>query len=59
MAYFFSPYFLPYLKNHFFNLFACLFVFRAIPVTYGNSQARGRIGAAVVAYTADTATLDP
>ena len=30
------------------------FFFRAVPVAYGSSQARGRIGAPVAAYTTAT-----
>ena len=40
----------------------CCFVFcpfRAAPVAYGSSQARGRIGAVAPAYTTATATPDP
>ena len=43
------------------GLFVCLFVlpFRPKPAAYRSSQARGRIGAAVTAYTTATATSDP
>ena len=35
------------------------FLFRAVPVAYGGSQPRGRIGAAAVAYATATAMPDP
>ena len=35
------------------------FIFRATPVAYGSSQARGQIGTAPWAYTTTTATRDP
>ena len=42
-------------------LFVCLFsfFFRAAPMAYGHSQARGRVGGAVPAYTTATAPRDP
>ena len=42
------------------RFFVCLFVFlfRAISVTYGSSQARRQIGAVPEAYATDTATPD-
>ena len=44
-------------KNYFFILILFLFFFRAAHTPYGDSQARGRIGA--VAYTTATATPNP
>ena len=35
-----------------------LLLFRAAPMAYGNSQARGGIGAGAAAYTSATATQD-
>ena len=32
---------------HLLYLFVCLFIFKAAPAAYGDSQARGQIGAAV------------
>ena len=43
----------------FIFLLMCVCLFRAPPVAYGGSQDRGRIGAAVSAYTTNTATQDP
>ena len=39
-------------------LFVCLF-FRATPMAYGGSQARGRFRAALLGYTTPTAMWDP
>ena len=42
-----------------FLSFFLFFSFRAAPMAYGGSQARGRIGAIAVAYTTAHATPDP
>ena len=39
--------------------FLSLFTFRAAPVAYGSSQAKGQIGAAAAGYTTATAMPDP
>ena len=39
-------------------VFVCLFVFRATPVAYGSSQARGQIKLQLPAYTTAPATQD-
>ena len=48
-----------HLWNIFFSSFLKFFLFKAEPVAYGNSWARGWIGAAVKAYTTATAMPDP
>ena len=42
-------------SKNFFFVFAFL---RATPMAYGNSQARGQIGAVAASYTTATATWD-
>ena len=55
--FFFSSFFLFFL--HSFFSFSYFFFFTVTPATYGNSQARGQIRAAVTGYTTTTATPDP
>ena len=49
------------ISNLLAQVFASVFVllFRATLTAYGSSQARGRIGAKLPAYTTATATPDP
>ena len=47
-------------KLSFFSFpFFFFFFFRAVPEAYGNSQARGQIGATAAAYTIATSNPDP
>lgn len=39
------------------SVFVCLFVFMALPMVFGSSQARDQILAAAMSYTTTVATL--